>query len=199
MADYPTHAETATKIASAVAGVSVSAGRVWRSGSYYAPWSVLRATDQPGNGDLRLVPVQVPNAVTISEISCWIATAGSTGAVTRLVICNDVGGRPGSVVYCSAALAATAAGKLAVTGLTQALAAGRYYFGAVTQGSPTTLPVYNSIQQIPEMIEQPDSTGEQYTRAAYDWYGATGALSGNAPASPGMDAGDAPRVQVKIA
>lgn len=199
MADYPTHAEVAAKVAAGVAGVSTGSGRIWRSGSYYAPVAGQRATDQPGNGDLRLVPVQVPNAVSVSEIACWIATAGSTGAVTRLVICTDVGGRPGTVVYCSAALVATATGKLAVTGLSVALPVGRYYFGAVTQGSPTTLPIYNSIQMIPEMIEQPDSTGEVYVRSAYDWYGATGAISGSAPASPGMDAADAPRVQVKIA
>lgn len=174
---------------------TVPGGRVWRTGSRYAPQSNNLGTGAPGQNEVRYIPVVIPNSVTLSEIAAEVTTAGSAGAVARLVIAAaGADGRPSTVVYCSAPLAATATGKIS-SALTQSLAPGRYYFGLVSQGLPTTAPIFRTISGVSEMYEQP-ALPLSYLRCSYSSYG----QSGNIAAIGGLsiDSADGARVEVLV-
>lgn len=83
----------------------------------------------------------VPESTTFDRIYIKVMTAGSAGAVCRLGIFGDTGGKPGSVVLDAGTIDATSTGDKEIT-ISQTLNPGVYWVSACTQGGATTRAFY---------------------------------------------------------
>jgi hypothetical protein len=172
-----------------------SLGRVWRSGSRYSPSATAIGSAVQITNEARFTPIAIPNACTLTEIAAELVTIGSSGSTTRLFIANDVGGRPGAILFCSAALDTfgAAPGKIS-SAMSLSVVPGRYYVGALEQGSATAATL-RTISGVPEMIEQPVTPA--FYRCCYSSYGNAATLT--VPGTLSMDSANAARVEVLVA
>jgi hypothetical protein len=101
-------------------------------------------TVTPTADSLRISPLWLPNGGTIDRIGCEVTTAGASGSLTRLGLYEaNADGRPGGLLANPGTVSsATTGNKEIALGSPLALAPGIYWAAVVTQGSPSTLPVY---------------------------------------------------------
>lgn len=136
-------------------------------------------------------PLYVARAATLTRIGCRVTTAGSTGALQRLVIYSDNGdGRPGDLLLDAGTIDATTTGAKEIT-ISQAITPGLYWLGAVPQGATSTIRTRRDIGLMGhtdlDTVLQNDLVG--YTQSS---------VSGAAPASftvGGVDT-DAPKIAI---
>jgi len=168
-----------------------------KSGYYYSPnFSRGAGTATLSQGELRAALIGVQSAVTVDRIACEVTTAGTTGAVIRLGIYNvGADGFPTTLVLDAGTVTATTTGVKEIT-VSQALTAGNYCLAACTQGAPATAPQVR-IHFLSSSVPQP--TGSTYQRSCFTQYAVTGALPATYITTPGIDTGDMPHVQVRIA
>jgi hypothetical protein len=156
--DNSTHVATTAYVDSAVAavapggGVTATKAGALRSGLYYFT---------PGNQStyallavnlLRLAPIYIPTAVTLSEVGAEITVVGDAGCTLHLALYRDINdGTSGSPGYYPGALVADwgtvpgdSVGVHAIT-ISTALIAGVYWIGAAVQGVTTTQPTVRVI------------------------------------------------------
>lgn len=113
------------------------------SGSYYgAPGIPETAGGAMTEGLLFLQPVLVTAAITIIGMGInHYATVGSAGSVVRMGLYRDDGRDLLTRILDAGTVATdTAANRKEITGLSQAVARGLYWIGAVGQGAPATVP-----------------------------------------------------------
>lgn len=167
-----------------------------KSGYYYSPNFVRGfSTIVPGADELRAALIGVPTSITVNSIACEVTSAGTTGAVIRLGIYNTTDGFPTTLVLDAGTVDATTTGAKTIT-ISQALAAGTYCLAAVVQGGATTRPTVRVVS-LASGIPQPTSTA--YHRSCFTQYAVTGALPATFTTTPGIDSGDMPHVQIRLA
>jgi hypothetical protein len=149
------------------------------SGLYYFtyPSQTIIATTI-ANGSLRLTPFLVPRPVTLLRIGAEVTSVGSTGAVVRLGIFADNGsGQPSTLVLDAGTIDGTSATVQEIV-ISQALAPGLYWVGAVTQGSPSTLPTVRVMNdQTMQLIGQATIPAAGAFFSCYYLNSVTGALA----------------------
>lgn len=153
----------------------------YKSGTYIGSSAPAgNITTQPANGDLRLSPlvINTGNSVAFDKLSTYVATGGSTGALARIVIYSDNGyGYPGALLHDSGQIAATTSTaevtEAAFAGIT--LAPGLYWVGVVTQGAPTTAPIYVGVSGRSPFVGRQNVQAASGTATGYNATGITGA------------------------
>jgi len=116
-------------------------GAVWpggKSGEYIVFGGPQSTITSPTEGRLMLTPYWAPKSFSISRIALQVATAGSTGSVTRIGAYSDDDGIPGTLLFDAGTVDSTTTGAKEIT-TTQTLPAGRFWLAAVVQGSAATL------------------------------------------------------------
>lgn len=168
-----------------------------KSGLYYSP-NFLRGlgTALLAQGELRAALIGVQSTVTINSIACEVTTIGSAGAVIRLGIYRvGTDGFPTTLVIDAGTVDAATTGVKTIT-ISQVLTAGNYCLAACVQGAPATAPAVRICSLASSM---PQPTGTTYHRSCFTQYSVTGALPATFTTTPGIDSGDMPHVQVRVA
>ena len=123
---------------------AVGAAESFRAGEYYGIGAGLGAytSGSVSNDALRVTPWDVESPVTVADLGVIVTTAGSSGAVARLGVFADDGSGafPGALAVDAGTVNAAATGAPVAANLGVVLRPGRYWAGAVVQGSPTTQP-----------------------------------------------------------
>lgn len=171
-----------------------------RSGYYYwlGPNNTPTAATT-GTGTLRLCPVVIPKAVTVTRIVGEVTIAGDAGSKVRYGIYADDGnGLPGALVLDAGTILGDSVAVQEIT-VSQALPAGVYWVGGVAQIVTTTQPTIKIINQGSQMFT-PLGTSTPTAgsvAAAVTMSGVTGALPANYSFT--SFAGNAPRLGIKVA
>jgi hypothetical protein len=172
-------------------------------GHYYqcTPTAALTTSNSPANGDLRLTPFYVPSALTLSRLGMEVTTVGDTGSTLRLGIYADNGtGYPGGLVLDAGTILGDSATVQELT-ISQALAAGLYWVGAVVQGVTTTKPTLRTLSShIRSDVSMGTATpiAGQVPNCCWVQGGVTGALPSTFSTAKSPSA-TAPRMFVKVA
>jgi hypothetical protein len=162
-----------------VALAAMNSFRALRSGYYYH----LGPQGTTGTGTLttavlRLTPIIIPKAITISRMFAEVTSGGDVGSTLRLGIYADDGsGLPGALVLDAGTVNGNSVAVQEVT-ISQALAAGTYWVGAVAQNVTTTQPTVRTVSGQPE-VNVPAGTSlpaANNTVFAVNMTGVTGAL-----------------------
>lgn len=95
---------------------------------------------QFSNGALAFMRLQT-RGVTIDQIWCQVQTAGSAGALVRLGLYADAGGKPGALLLDAGTVDATVAGVKTIAVNNLVLPVGPIWTAVVNQGAAATLPV----------------------------------------------------------
>jgi hypothetical protein len=112
------------------------------SGHYYFPLSgsTTGTSAALGNGVLRLAPVMIYTAVSITRLAGEVTVVGDAGSKLRLGIYADNGSTyPGALVLDAGVIAGDSATVQELT-ISQSLAPGLYWFGGAVQIVTTTQP-----------------------------------------------------------
>ncbi|MBA3356232.1 MAG: hypothetical protein H0U18_09940 [Pyrinomonadaceae bacterium] len=187
------------------AWVTVSNGRVatyMRTSFYYGPFASTAATTSIlSRSFFYAAPFFVSQDVTIDRIACK-TSAGGAGATLRMGIYTDVNGVPTDLVLDSGSVDNTTPAIKEVT-VSQALSAGIYWIGAVTQGSvDSTLYVHSSpLGAVSPLV--PLSSNDVYAALVNGYYFG-GAITAALPATfttpgTGQVTNVPPKVIVRIA
>lgn len=156
------------------------------------------STNQLPNQALRLTPMDVPRALTLTGLAVEVTTAGETGCTFRLGIYGDDGtGYPGALILDAGTVAADTTGVKTVT-ISQALLPGRCWVGGATQGAATTAPTIRTPANAMVSIGQTATPGTSSSNIAYSQTGVSGALPSTFTASVAAG-GQAPRIYVQVA
>lgn len=131
-----------------------------------------------GTGTLRLAPVYIPNAVTISRIGADVATIGDAGSKFRIGIYSDTGGGfPGNLLLDAGQINGDSATIQELT-VSQALTPGMYWFGGAVQAVTTTQPTMRTgAPSVWIPLPSPTTPAANTTALGYNMTGVTGALS----------------------
>lgn len=195
----PTYAElVATGTADAVTIGSALAVAL-RAGLWYPslPCTGIGTNALP-NQVLRLTPMDVPLALTLTGLAIEVTSAGDASCVSRLGIYADDGtGYPGALVLDAGTVAADSTGVKTIT-ISQALTTGRYWVGAATQGAATVQPTIRTPASAMVSIGQSATPGTSSSNIAYTQSSVSGALPGTFTTSVAA-AGQAPRIYVQVA
>lgn len=114
---------------------AIPVGNYWMAGRYSAASSLLNTA-----GQAIVFPFYVPFAMTISDISIYIASAATAGQTQRLAIYgpNADGYGSGALIADCGTVAVDTTGRKAITGLSVALPAGLCWGAIISVGSPAT-------------------------------------------------------------
>lgn len=118
-----------------------------RSGVYYltTPHTATNTSNTLGNGTGRFSPWVVNRTMSLSKIGTEVTAAGEAGSLVRLGIYADDGtGYPGALVLDAGTIAGDSVAVQEVT-ISQVLAPGLYWVGAVVQNAPSTQPRLRTI------------------------------------------------------
>lgn len=122
----------------------------------------LRLTDQKHTW----MSIIVHRPIIVTGIACEVLTAGSAGALGRLVIAGDNGGGfIDQTIVDTGTVALTATGKQETTGIRQFLNPGVYWLGLGSQGAAATQPIMRSLINLVEGLQPPgigDATGDVF-------------------------------------
>lgn len=171
---------------------------------YHLPSNIAAATNQVGNGVLRLYPLYLP-AVTFTSMNVGISVVGNTGAVFRPTIYADDGtGKPGNIQIDFGTIdVATSTTTTALTGTWSLPSAGLWWCGGVVQNAGTTQPtVYTcatgaSVFPIPASWSAAAPTSAATPSCAYSMSGLTAVAAAPSTFTIGGVGGFAPRLIVK--
>jgi len=104
-----------------------------------------------GVGTLRVTPVYIPTAVTITKLGAEVTSAGEAGSKVRLGIYADNGnGYPGSLLLDAGTINGDSATVQEIT-VSQALTPGLYWFGGAVQVVSTTQPTVRTQGSVPNV------------------------------------------------
>lgn len=119
---------------------------IMRSAEYYWALNGLTTTSVTlGNGTLRVAPMWVPNAVTLTRIGIGVTVAGDATAKVRLGVYGDDGaGRPGALLVDAGQVDASAVGDPEAV-ISLAVGSGWYWIGGAVQGVATTQPTVRAV------------------------------------------------------
>lgn len=135
-----------------------------------------------GNNTLRLSPIVLPNAITLSHLGFDIAVAGEAGSGVRLGIYQDTGlWYPGDLLAEAAALIDGTSATIQEVACPVTLQGGTlYWIGGAVQNAPTTQPQVRVLSNAP--IAGPVTTGVPTAAGQQHGYQQTG-VSGALPAT----------------
>jgi hypothetical protein len=123
-----------------------------RSGCYHqlTPSPTVTTDNTLGWNTLRVMPVIIPNRVTLSTLGLEVTAAGAAGAVLRIGIYADNGSNfPGALIADAGTIDGTVVGVSEKTGLAVKLKPGLYWAGAVVQGGTSgTQPTVRTLSNI---------------------------------------------------
>lgn len=146
----------ATQASTAFDAAGVAAGYIpqaVKTGLWVAPFNTSLTTGNSLlNGDLRILPIYFSESVSLQAVAVeCVTTPGSPGAVVRIGIWQDDGhGNPGTLLKdCGTADVTSTGVKTVAISPALVLGPGRFYIGAVVQGSPTTVPTMRYINGHP--------------------------------------------------
>lgn len=125
---------------------------VYASGNYYPATGVqgVGSSSSWVNGQLRVAPWMVPDAITLTRIASEVSGTGDAGCKVRLGIYADSGGMPGALVLDAGTIAGDALAVAEIT-ISQALARGLYWVGGVIQLVTTTVPTLKTTGELPRI------------------------------------------------
>jgi hypothetical protein len=107
-------------------------GLYYHCGRLYGGMTIISAL--PTNNFARASPIYL-DAITLTRLGLYVPTAGSGGAIARLALYSDVGGKPGTKLVDGGTVATDTTGFKEVTISYAVPAAGWYWIVAVTTGS----------------------------------------------------------------
>lgn len=191
-----------TSIIDAVNAASSLATAAPPSGFYFYPVGQgISTTNTLTTSTLYLTPWDLPVGVTLTRLGTDVAIIGDTGSKLRLGIYADNGSYyPGALILDAGQLLGDSATVQELT-ISQALAAGTYWIGAVSQSVTTTAPTirvtssYSPRLPLGSSATLPAAAG---TASSYIQTGVTGALPGTFTATMAVS-GRAPRLIAKAA
>lgn len=117
-----------------------------KSGNWFGPYEAPGSSNYGGVlNRLDLIPIWIPQSVTINGIGVMVSTAGAAGSVARLGLYNSKSdGMPGTVRF-DAGTTLTASTGVKTISTTQTIPAGLYYLAAVPQtAAAATFRAYGS-------------------------------------------------------
>jgi hypothetical protein len=173
------------------------------SGNYYFPYSqgTSSTSNTLGTGTLRVTPIILATAITITRLGAEITAIGDVGSKLRLGIYADSGsGYPSTLVLDAGQIAGDSATVQELT-VSKALAAGIYWLGAVVQSVTTTQPTARTANIMHPDVPVPLGTtipSAGAAAASLATSGITGALPGTFPAGA-TGSGQVVRLFYKIA
>jgi hypothetical protein len=169
-----------------------------RSGYWYVPQVHSVVTGIRAEGAFEAAAFDVDASATLDRIACDITVAGSSGAVVRLGIYDtDANGTPGALVLDAGTVNGASTGILTIA-TSQAVAPGRYWLGAVSQGAAGTRPTLRvaSGTSLPG-VGAPGGGFIQFSARGYQMTGVSGALPGSFTIAAA--ASTTPQVAVRVA
>lgn len=172
---------------------------------YFFPYQQVAATNQVGNGTLRVCP-QYLTAGTFVSVNIGISVAGNAGATFRPTIySNAAGDIPGALLHDMGLIGAATTSPTALTGTWAIPSDGLYWVGGVVQDATPTQPtVYTCAGGANGMFPVPATWGGTAPSAAAGpsvAYSMSGLTTGAAPSTftiAGV-AGFTPRLMLKTA
>lgn len=162
---------------------------------YYGSGLGILTTGALTDGVLYYVPLEVPKAITVSELYMNVTTIGAAGSLIRAgIYASDADGDPSTLVIDAGTKVGDTSGHKQWA-ISQALAAGRYWLAAVGQGGVAMPQVYKQDYLAGQM---PVATANQMVGRGFQQTGVSGALP--ASATPVInDSTIPPRVLAKVA
>lgn len=159
-----------------------------RAGYYFFPISGHAGSTSAalGSGTLRVTPMLLRAAVTLTRLAAEVTVAGEVGALVRLGIWADNGnGYPGALVVDAGPIAGDVVAVAELT-INSVLPAGIYWFGAAVQAAPTTQPTVRTVDiDLTPPVPLPISTSlpsAGATGVGLSATGVTGAFAASFPA-----------------
>lgn len=113
----------------------------WPPSTYIAPMGSL-STAAPPNNTLRLIPLQLPNAIRLIGMDVETTVAGDAGCLLRMGLwaMNGLGFPVGLPVTGGVAVPGDAAAGFQEAVFNVVVPAGNYWAGCVVEGAPTVQP-----------------------------------------------------------
>lgn len=157
----------------------------FRSGCYHqlTPSPTVTTDNTLGWNIVRVMPVVVPNRVTLSKLGAEITAAGAAGSLLRLGIWADDGtGFPAALVADAGTIDGTVVGVQEIGSLAVKLKPGLYWAGAAVQGGTTgtqpTVRTLSNIASLRTMLTNGTTSPAAGAIAAqgYSFSGVTGAF-----------------------
>lgn len=183
-------------------GGGVARGRIKVGSTTY--WSLPGVVPIGATGTGALVanrlyamPILLESAVTLTDIGCEVTT-GAAGGLVRCGLCTaDPDWAPGALVSGTDAAEydGSTAGEKVSTGLSIALAAGRYYLLILANTSPPTVRLVRGV--LPGLLFQAAWSGNVYTISLFASQ-AYGPLPASPPALGTLSAGNAPAFDYRV-
>lgn len=159
-------------------------------GQYHGPTGIGLSTTTPADGAIRVARFQLTEPQVFDKLGFEIiTTAGSTGSVCMGVIYADNGSDyPGDLVIGTPTIVTETTGvKEPVSpfgaGLMLRLPVGVYWVGAVSQGNPTTKPVFRSFNGQAARGVSAASSSTAFANALAGWELTGATTPGTVPAS----------------
>lgn len=176
---------------------------VLQSGVYYycsSPAGIT--TGAPPVSSFRCSAFVVPNAVTISRIGADVSTVGESGSKVRLgIYSSGTDGRPSALVLDAGQILGDSATVQELT-VSQALSAGVYWVGAVSQSAPTTVPTLRVMNNAGPVANIHAGTSTPVANTALSGFimtSVTAALPGTFTIAGTASPNQIPRLFVKVA
>lgn len=129
-----------------------------------------------GDGNARFAPVFVGSTINIDRLSVNVTAVGTAGSVTRLVLCDDNGFKPGAVVAQGTVDSTTTGFKSLAVSVT--LRPGVYWATAINQGAPVTPPTLSFINAMGLAL----AFDSQPTASSFAWAATIAGVAANNPA-----------------
>lgn len=185
--------------AAANGSAAVVAHPGYRSGIYYTrPMSAAGGNIAMAANRIYTYPVFIASAVTVDAVQINVGTlvAASTGS---LAIYNNSAGAPGTLLANFGSVSTAASGVQAITGLSQALAAGWYWLAAAFSHAPSVISTAATDLSMMHLIGfaalGAGFTGNQGWTTT--WTYVAGALPSTIP-TPVVNAGSMPLVAFRV-
>jgi hypothetical protein len=129
----------------------------------------------------RLMPVDIAEDMTLSELGIDVASPGDAGAVIRLGVrgINPLTRRPSGLLIDAGTVSGSVGGPQTIAGLSIPAPRGLIYLSATVQGGVATKPTLRGLVQVPFTIVKADMTNT----SVVTWFatGVSGALPTVAP------------------